>query len=237
MNKFYELQVSVMLLNDIPVKDSFESIANILNYSFHKSDFMTSIHKSIGLKGYSFSGLYPIEKDSVYKSNTSYTFIIRTVSQTINNEIKVCLMGTENANMIVYDIQSIIRNNSYIDYVDTLTPAISTMNNSKRWNMNVDSMESIKKLIINNLSRKCNVFLGKEIDVDNIIEYIDIKSKCGIVIHYKNMKMIGYKFRVAFKDNAEAQQVANMSIALGIGEKNSSLGLGFVKPYFRRWQV
>lgn len=234
MNKFYELQVSVLLLKDIQVKDSYESLSKILNYSFNKSEYMTVIHKNKGLKGYSFSGLYPIEKGSVYKKYTIYSFIIRTTSQTINNEVLLCLKGIKNESYAISEIGTVVRNSSVIDYVDCITPAIVTLNNGKRWNKDIDSIDEIKISIENNLLKKYSNIIGEDIKNKDIIKDIEVKSRCGIVINYKNIKMVGYKFRVYFNSHTEAQKIANMSIALGIGEKNSALGMGFVKPYFVR---
>jgi hypothetical protein len=43
---------------------------------------------------------------------------------------------------------------------------------------------------------------------------------------------MGYKIRIYFQDNEIAQNIANLASVEGIGSKNSSLGMGFVKSYF-----
>lgn len=233
-NKYYELRVSIYLLQNIHKNDVYEKIATLINYSFNNSQLLSDLHKAKGFKHYSFSGLYPIEMEGVYLQDEVYSFMIRTYKQDVVKELKKSLNQIQNDTFNVIDLQLKEYNNKNIKYIDNLTPTIITIN-SIRWNKEVNTLEEMENALFNNLNKKYNSLhgIGQIFSIKDIIEKIEIKSKCGIITNYKGIKWVGYKFRIYFKDNNLAQDFANLAVTEGIGEKNSSFGQGFVKPYFR----
>lgn len=237
-NKIHELIITVYLKQDINVKDSYEEIATLINYSMNKSNELSVLHKKGNdMKHYSISGLYPVEMDRVYKSDESYNFLIRSYKKEIMKDFEQCLNNLSND---IFDVIMIVKkeyDKSNIDYIDTLTPTMVTVKEQQKcWTHNNHSKEYFVQAIFNNLCRKYNTLQGirQDFNITDIIESVEIKSKSAIVTNYKNIKFLGYKTRVYFKDNNIAQEFANLAIAEGIGEKNSSFGQGFTKPYFRK---
>jgi CRISPR-associated endoribonuclease Cas6 len=235
-NKYYELHIKVYLINDIDKSDMYDKIAKFTNFSFNNSQILSCLHKSKGFKHISYSGLYPIEKDGVYKANEIYEFLFRSYKSDIIYEEQKCLEGLENDDFIVTSVICKVWDHKNIDYIDNLTPTILTMKSGQRWNKDVDKVDIAKEGIFKNLIRKYNSLndTNFKFEYKDIIKNIIIKSKCAIVINYKNVKFLGYKFRIYFQNNSIAQELANLAVVEGIGEKNSSFGMGFVKPYFWR---
>lgn len=238
MNKSYhEIKTSVYLNNNIHSSDMYEKLSNFINFSFNNSQVLSCLHKSKGFKHYSFSGLYPIERDYVYKSDEIYSFLFRTHDKEVANEFVKSIMNLNNDDFITTEVSLKTWNYENIKHIDNLTPTVFTLNNGLRWNLN-DGMEIAKERIFNNLMKKYNCFNNTSFSFgyNDMIDDIIIKNECPIVINYKGIKFLGYKFRVKFKENPIAQEIANFAVVDGIGEKSSSFGMGFVKPYFRRYK-
>ena len=67
----------------------------------------------------------------------------------------------------------------------------------------------------------------------NIIDRVEIINNIAITMNYKGIKLLGYKYNIYFKENSFAQELANFITVTGLLEKNSSLGCGFVKAYYK----
>lgn len=235
-NKYYESEISVYLKQNIPSKDVYDKLSKFINFSFNNSQELSCLHKQSGFKHYSFSGLYPIEKDNIYKADEIYSFLIRSCDKKIITEIMKCMTNFKNEDFITTNTTLKEWDYKQINYVDNLTPTIITLKNGRRWNKDIDGEEIAKENIFNNLVRKYNSLNKTDFTFkyEDIIKNVKIKSKCAIIINYKNVKFLGYKFRVEFQENNIAQEIANLAVVEGIGEKNSSFGMGFVKPYFKK---
>lgn len=235
MNKYYEIKVSVYLENNIYSKDMYDKQANLINYSFNSSQILSCLHKRKGFKHYSFSGLYPVEKDYIYKADEIYNFLFRTYKKDIADEFIRVIQKTKNDDFVVTDVSLRIWQHKEINYVDNITPTVITLKDGIRWNKDTHGIEIAKESVFKNLVKKYNSLNNTNFKFryDDIIKDIEVKSKCAIVVNYKNIQVLGYKLRISYKDNSIAQEIANLSVVEGIGEKNSSFGMGFVKPYFK----
>lgn len=235
-SNYQEVTVSVYLNNNIRVIDMYEKLSRFINFSFNNSKLLSELHKNIGLKHYSYSGLYPIEQDSIYKADEIYSFIFRSYNNKIINEFITSMQTLENDDFIVTNVSTKRYKCKSIQFVDNLTPTIITLQDGIRWNKEIHGVEVAKESIFKNLMKKYNSLYNTSFDFkyEDVIKDISVKSKCAIIVNYKGVKFLGYKFRVEFQNNGIAQEIANISVVEGIGEKNSSFGMGFVKPYFRR---
>lgn len=236
MEKIYELKVTILLKEDLKLNDSYGEIGRFINYSMNKSDSLAELHKrGRTFKHYCFSSFYPCELDKIYKKENYYTFLIRSSKGNIINALKESLDGLENDIIETMDIENVEYKKSNIDYIDTLTPVIVTKDN-RSWNILKDDKAFFDKAIINNLVKKFNELenISIETNYNDIVDRITIKNKYAIIVNYKGIKMLGYKVRIYFKNNIIAQEIANITLCDGVGEKNSSCGQGFCKPYFTK---
>ncbi len=88
-----------------------------------------------------------------------------------------------------------------------------------------------KQRLEDNLEKKYKSFFNEDIDVkDKFINSIEFKNRKPMHYNYKNgIKLLANKVSVQIEDNEEAQKVAFLAKATGLGEKNSSIGAGFCK--------
>lgn len=236
MKKYYEIQANIYLMQNISKEDIYDKLSNFINYSFNNSQILSCLHKDTGFKHFSYGGLYPIEKDGIYKADETYILTLRTYKTDIKNELIKCLDNLKNDDFVAIDVNSKDITHRDINYIDSLTPTIVTLKGGKRWQKEINTSEELETALFKNLLRKYNHLnnLSLEIKQEDVIKGIDIKSKCAIIINYKGIKFLGYKFRIYFKENMIAQELAQICEVEGMGEKNSSFGAGFVKAYYRR---
>lgn len=229
-NKIYQLEVYVYLNNNIHIKNSYEKIANLINFSMNKNQELSKLHlQHRGFKHYCISGLTPSEKDMILKEGEIYSFRIRSLKQEIINNFKSTLQGIETEDFIVVNINDIIKFEAdNVNEIYSVTPTIVTKND-KCWNYIEDEFEYFKQSIFNNLNKKYNDLqkINLSVNIDDIIDDISIKNKYAVVTEYKNVKFLGYKVRIKFKDNNLAKDFIRVALAEGIGERNSSFCQGF----------
>ena len=75
------IELEDLNLPDISFKESFETLSKYISYSMAGDRELKASHESKGFKHYCFGGLFPIEKENVYKKGSSYSFIIRSLDE------------------------------------------------------------------------------------------------------------------------------------------------------------
>ncbi|WP_286078100.1 CRISPR-associated endoribonuclease Cas6, partial [Thomasclavelia cocleata] len=182
-------------------------------------------HEDKIIKGYTFSNLYPFEKDKIYKKDTNYIFYIHIFNREIALRLKSCLEQEE----CIEDVTLKIKKFKKISQISSYSPCTSQIpgENYKQRYWTCDM--SIAKLLIainSNITKKYNLFYEKDERDLNFIQSISIKTKGPVPIKYKGGTILGYQTILTVKDDEKSQLLANLCIATGLGEKNS-LGFGF----------
>ena len=92
-----------------------------------------------------------------------------------------------------------------------------------------NSIDIMKCKLNDNLSKKLKQFEGEEFLEEPIdfIDSIEIINRKPAKYSYKNVTLLGNKLNIKVKSDELSQKKALMAIALGLGEKGSSLGAGF----------
>ena len=88
------------------------------------------------------------------------------------------------------------------------------------------SQEEFEQRFIINLTKKINNFKG-DINVEKFYSTIEFLNKTPVPMKYKNIKLLGDKVRLAVLDDEKSQEMAYLSLGVGLGEMNSR-GAGFV---------
>ena len=235
MNKYGQVVINMYLLKDIELQNTNDEIARFLNYIMGKDEYLSNIHRNKNrFKGYSFSGLYPIEKDKIYKANDIYGITIRSYDMQFINKIISSFENAGNDTFQVIGVEKEILDHKIINEIETLTPSIATITTldkrTRCWDRN-NKLYDINDIIFKNIINKYNYInkVNSNFSIDDIIERIDILNNVAIILKYKNTKLLGYKYKIKFKKNVFAQELANFIVVTGLLEKNSSLGCGFVK--------
>lgn len=232
MSVYKELLVKVYLLKDINKKDINEAISSFVNYAMNKDVKLATLHKGKGYKGYSLSSLSPTEKDGIYNKDEIYEFTIRSFNFQLIDRFKKSFEKFKSETFIVFSIRSHLIDIKYIKEAHCLTPAIITLENENKLkclNLLKDDVEKAKNQIFVNLLKKYNFFnkLQLKLEYSDIFEDIVPLHNIAIICNYKGIKLLGYKYLLKFKNNEIAQQIAEIALVNGIGEKNT-ISFGFI---------
>jgi CRISPR-associated endoribonuclease Cas6 len=224
--KYYELTCTTYLLKDIYFDDLNESLGRYINKSMILDDGLKKIHGSKGYKYYVYDNLFPRESDKVYKKGRVYIFVIRSIDKSLLGKMArvLPLVKDSSLKVISLELKEFVPN--HISQLYTVTPAILTVDN--RFWVKGDSIELLERRIQDNLCKKYHDYYNGRLEVEgNFIRGIEIKNDKTIGINYKNIRLMGNKFKILVKEDETSQKLATMALATGLLEKNSSNGMGF----------
>ena len=77
--QYFELICTAYIKKDLSFKDSFETLAKYISYSMAQDETLLKLHNKNSFKYYTFSNLYPPQKDKIYHKNNTYSFTIRSL--------------------------------------------------------------------------------------------------------------------------------------------------------------
>lgn len=224
---YFEITITTLLKRDIYFADSGYVIGKNINRITLLDEGLKELHPKKEYKNYVFNSFYPLEKDKFYKKDKLYIFKIRSLDYEFCEKIYRLSINlkSEDFKIISADINEI--NQRTIKEIYTVTPLIITVDN-KPW-MQKDDIELFKERIESNLEKKYKNFYNEDIDVKGkFINSIEFKNRKPMHYNYKNgIKLLANKVSILIQDNEEAQKVAFLARAVGIGEKNSAIGAGF----------
>ncbi|MFZ5351941.1 MAG: CRISPR-associated endoribonuclease Cas6 [Bacillota bacterium] len=224
--KFLELISTILVTSDMHYTNVNNKLTELVNGAMHLDKELAQKHSMKGYKLYSFGNLYPIEKDKQYKAGKVYLFRIRSLEQSFIEKIAMHLPNTKNSSFRVLAIEKKEHRQRYISMLQTLTPAIATVDN-KCWIPGDDFM-LLQQRIQMNLEKKYKAFYGESpIPSQCFIQHLELLNKKPISIKYKDTSLIGNKLRIFVREDETSQKLAFIALATGILEKNSSAGFGF----------
>ena len=226
MQLYYELTVTTLLQNDIGFTESGEKIANLISAAMHLDNELAAKHVQRGYKHYVFNNLYPIEADKVYKAGRAYIFKLRSPDAGFINKLKGLLYHVDSTEFEIMAVAVKSKKISFIEKITTITPVVITVDD-KNWVSGDDVMLLMNRLHAN-LEKKYKAFYNEEPEaVQNFAHRMEILNKKPIAHKYKNIKMIGNKLCIWVNDDEASQKLAFTAMVCGLGEKNSSAGMGF----------
>lgn len=225
--KFIEIVVTILLKRDIFFADSGYIIGKNINRLMLLNKDLKEIHPKKQFKNYVFDNFYPLEKDKHYKSGKLYVFKIRGIDYNFMKKIHNCLSIFKSNDFEIVSASFNEIDKKLIKELYTVNPVIITVDN-KPW-LQKDDIELFKERIEVNLEKKFMYTFGEELNLkDKFITEINFKNRTPMYFNYKNgIRLLGNKVSLRIQDNEEAQKAAFLALAVGIGEKNSSLGAGF----------
>ena len=220
-----ELRLKVFLLKDIPVADLMGTESRFIDSALAQKSEWLEFHEKNCFKYYVFGGLWPLEKDGVYKREHIYTITIRTVDSHLACYFSKILQNHYTAEMKGLTIENRMIPKKMIDEIYTLTPVVlKTEHGYWRNEMRLDDYE---RLLFENAVKKYNRFTGKKIDEDfQLYTNITFLNRKPIGCKYKNIQLLGDKIKLKIADNNQAQEMAYFLIGAGVGE-NCSRGFAF----------
>lgn len=226
--KINKLKITVFLSEDIEKDNLFERLSRFVNGAMKENEILSLLHKSNDrYKHYSFSGLYPIEEDKVYKKGGLYSFTLMSPKTELINAFKTALLTHRDNIFVCCNTELIKFSKPIIREIESITPCVITYEGNK--SLMQKRLMLIQDRVRVNAIRKYNDIFKKNIGEDfEFIQGITILNNKPIRVNYKNGKIFGFKLKINVNSDEISQDIAKIIVQSGILEKNS-IGLGFCK--------
>lgn len=225
--KVYEIKVKVFVLKEFSYDRACTITSGFVDRCLVKDEEFLKFHEKNCYKAYSIDMPYKPEEDGVYKKDSVYAIRVRTADRKLMDYLLNNLPDTTTEYMkgLTSSVRVIPR--KHIAKIYSLTPVVMKLEEGGYWKSTI-SFDRYEKLLVANLIKKYNSFMGTKIDEDfDLYNSIEKLNKVPIGVVYKSIKLLGDKFEIVAADNPMAQELMYFAIASGLGGNNSR-GLGFV---------
>ena len=225
---YYELKIKVKLKKQIKMEEASYKIGVFINHSMLNTPLLKKLHKEKFYK-YVFDTFYPIERDKLYKKDKIYSFRLRSINLQLLNKMAMAIYNHEYGDIKAIDADLNMIEVNQIKELYTLKPVVVTEDNGGPWINGKNSIETLTRKLNENLEKKLNQSAGTDEyrDTGIFIDNIEITNRVPIKYKYKSVNLLGNKLRIEVKQDEISQHKALIALALGLGEKGSSLGAGF----------
>jgi len=224
--EIYEVSLKAFLLQDIFKGQALERIAGLVDKSLCTSQNFLDFHRDNKFKNYTFNSLYKLERDGIYREGNIYSIKIRTIDKDLINHFNKNLANTYTEYIKGLTIESKVIARKPIEKIYSITPVVIKTNKGY-WKKNF-SIEDFEKRIRENLIKKYNEIFNVKLDENfELFNRIEFHNQKPISSFYKNIKILGDKLTLHVAGNNTAQELAYLSLGVGIGEMNSR-GFGYV---------
>lgn len=221
----FQIRLKLFLLKNIKVECLQNDLNSFIDGGLVKDEELLELHQANRYKYYCFDGLYPIEKDKVYKKGIIYSLTLRTIDNRLADFFANKLVNEFNDKFKGLTSEIRIIPKKHIDKIYSVTPVI--LKNDGYWK-NKLSIDDFERRLFENLIKKYNYVMNTKIDEDfQLYTGIEFKNKKPVAFHYKNIKLLGDKISLNIAENKITQDIIYMSIGTGLGEMNSR-GAGFI---------
>lgn len=225
MNVF-ELSLRVFLIENIHLEDVFTEVSRFVDLGLSNDKDFLELHNKNTFKNYCFNSFYPLEIDKVYKKNNVYTIKIRTIDSELATFFHQHLPSIQTLSIkgLVGEVRIIPK--KYIEKIYSVTPVVIKCDNGY-WRK-IINIQEYEKRIKENLIKKYNTFNNTIINEEfNLYDSIEFTNRKPISTKYKEIKILGDKVSLNISSDKEAQELAYMSLGVGLLEMNAR-GMGYV---------
>lgn len=215
----YEIRLKVYILRDIPLAEMLTKEAEYIDSALAQNEKWLEYHETNCYKYYSFGGLYPVEKDGIYKKDRIYTITVRTVDMELAQYFSKTLKDYHISSIKGLTVENRVLPKKVIEEIYSLTPVIQKTEGGY-WK-NQMSLEEYERRLFENAVKKYNQFTGEKIDEDfQLYTNITFLNKKPIGNQYKGIQLLGDKICLKIADNAQAQELAYFLLGVGVCELN-----------------
>lgn len=238
--KYFELRCLAYIKKDIEFKNTFDVLSKYINFSMLNDEKLKLNHQNTGFKNYCYGGLYPIEKEGIYKKGKIYSFNIRSLDEEFIHKIdKLLRQNIDSYYFQVIESNKKIINDFFISELYSATPVIVSLpkkdNRDRKekqrfWSIK-DDIFILQKQLQDNLLKKYKSFYGEDLETtQNFIQLFEIKNRVHQSIYFtkseRKIRLFGNKFKFIVNEDEVSQKLAFIALACGLGEKQS-YGGGF----------
>ena len=131
--KVYEIRIRVYILENIPYQKMLSQEAHFIDSALARDKNWLEYHKERQYKNYSFGGLYPVEKDGLYKRDKIYTITMRTMDAELAKYLTRVLRNHYTRAMKGLTMETRIIPKKIISELYTLTPVLQKTEDAFRF--------------------------------------------------------------------------------------------------------
>lgn len=234
--EIWELECKIYTLNDLPLQNSGENTANLVDIALIKNEKLCKFHNSNVLKPYVVSIPKSIGSDfKVIRRGENISFKIRTLNKFLNDYLLNNILNVSNSNFKVMFASSKKNQYKHLEYIRSITPVNLTIEN-KYWRDTKMNEDDAVLQLVNNLSRKCLRFIGRDYGIFTkdtmsiVLKEYKILNSFPLYTPYKGKKFKGDKFELRLQNNIIAQDLGKIALGCGLGLKNPR-SFGFTINY------
>ncbi|BDR86764.1 hypothetical protein [Clostridium tetani] len=223
---YYQLKIKVKLETDINYIEAPYLIGTFINNCMLKNSTLKNIHNKKIYK-YVYDSFYPIERDGMYKKNKYYNIQIRTFNLNLINKLAIALYSHKYNGISTVNIDLEFIEPTKINELYTVKPSIVTIGRQP-WIKNKYSIDILADSLNANLEKKYNQIFNHKLENNkSFMKEIKIINRIPIKYKYKNIMLLGNKYKIIVNKDEISQKKASIALGMGLGEKGSSLGAGF----------
>lgn len=240
--KIFELKCKAYLKINIELKDSFDVLSKYINYTIYQNKINEFVDKDNLINNYCFGNFYPTESDKIYKKDSIYEFVIRSIDKKFIEQMQEFL-SKDNSNYFLEILSTTKKeiDQFFIRELYSATPVIVSDKRDERgkqlyWSLHYNGdIDALQNHLQKNLEKKLRQFYPEDEAVSsNFIQEIEMKNRKPQSIYLKLIRnkkqqlvrLIGNKFKIVPNEDELSQKLAFLSLGVGLGEK-SSFGGGF----------
>lgn len=204
----FELRFNVILQHEIIYQEVIDAVAKLVDSALAKDEDFLKLHMKRGYKKYCLDGLYPVEKDGVYKEDKHYSFHVRTVDTGLAKHLLIAIPMTNTGWIKGLTGEIKIIPCKTIQTIYSITPIIFMTESGKYWR-NEWKLDEFEKQLITNLYKKYRDITGKSADeTQPLYSSIAFTNKKPIKMVYKskNVSLLGDKVSIEVETNETAQE-------------------------------
>ncbi|EHI57524.1 MAG: CRISPR-associated endoribonuclease Cas6 [Hungatella hathewayi] len=231
MHYVFEIRIKIFTLQSISKEDSYAAVTDFIDGVLIENEVWEQMHNENCYKQYCFNGLYPIEKEGIYKREQVYQFIVRSTNKDLIEYLSYNLPKHENNLMKGLTCENRMISKKHITSLYSITPVIVKGKNNGYWRDDM-TFEDFEQRLKVNLIKKYNELEHTKLDENfELHTLLEFKNYGPIPVPYKNVKLLADKIELKIADNETAQALAYMALGTGICEMNSR-GMGFVNCHY-----
>lgn len=225
--KIKEYDIKVILLKEIHLKNIGSSIGGFLTEILCIDENWKKMHYNKEYKGYCFNYLHPQAQNKIYQRGV-YNFQVRVIDEYVESILDNYISGFWNDTFkVIFVKKSELTQKRNIQRCFTVTPVI--LKTDKGYWRKENKFELFESRIKSNMIKKYKFITGETIEEEpQIYNKIILDNEKPVATSYKNIILLGDKITIELEQDNLSQEIAFITLGMGVGENNSSIGAGFL---------
>ena len=233
--EYLKMKIVILLKRNIALNRMGYALGSMISNVMLGDDELKELHETNTYKMYSFDLPIPLSQNKIYLKDRLYSFHLNSINASLIKKLQVLMNFYENDTFKIVMTKVTNVKKRRIATLETLNPVLVQLEkNNDNNKLDVSRYLNINKDIVTGLVNRYNKWNKADIKIEDalgIFEKITMQNNfCSIYI--KDIKYVGAKYKIDVAQTKLAQDLAFLSLFVGLGQKASVCGAGYVKPVF-----